>query len=95
MSSSLNRETSSAPGGSGRLAPRRDAFLAELHSLGYAKKTVDDYRCAVDWFCARVHARDPASVDVGVELAATRQRKQLIARFIGHLGRQTLSTHPV
>ncbi len=85
MSSSLNRETSSAPGGPGRLAPHRDAFLAELRSLGYAAKTVDDYRCAVDWFCARVHDRDPASVDVCVELAVTRQRERLIARFIGHL----------
>ncbi|MCY4646304.1 MAG: site-specific integrase [Gammaproteobacteria bacterium] len=85
MSSSLNRETSSAPGGPGLLTPHRDAFLAELRSLGYAARTVGNYRCAVDWFCARVHARDPASVDIDVELAATRQRKRLIARFIGHL----------
>lgn len=85
MSSSLKRETSSAPGGPGLLAPHRDAFLSELRSLGYATKTVDDYRCAVDWFCAQVHARDPACVDIGVELAATRQRKRLIARFIAHL----------
>ena len=70
----------------GWLAPHRDAFLIELVRLGYAAKTVGDYRRAVDKFCERVGACGRGAGETGIERLATQERRSgCVARFIAHL----------
>ena len=85
MSSILDRKRPSATKGVGWLAPHRDMFLTELGRLGYAAKTIGDYRRAIDGFCAQVEARGLDAGEIGSELPVGQKRKECIARFIEHL----------
>ena len=98
MSSNLVHEPSSAPRGSGWLAPHGDTFLAELGGLGYAARTIGYYQSAIDGFCALVDARGLGAGEIGTEFAesrnglrgkglthAARERPRCITRFIEHL----------
>ena len=85
MSSNLEGKPSSATKGVGWLAPHRDTFLTELGELGYAAKTIGDYRRAIDGFCSQVEARRLDAGEIGIELPTGQERKGCIARFIEHL----------
>ena len=85
MSSNLKDKQSSATKGVGWLAPHRDTFLTELGRLGYAAKTIGDYQRAIDGFCVQVEVRGIDAGEIGIQLAAGRERKECIARFIEHL----------
>ena len=82
---SLHDERFPGPNGPVWLASHRDTFLTELGRLGYAAKTIGDYRRAIDGFCLQVEARGLSAGEIGTELAAAQERKAHIKRFVAHL----------
>ena len=100
MPSDTNRtRISSAPCPGAWLIPHREAFLAELETLGYAAGTVRHYRDNIDLFCRQVAIRGlgPADIDAAAlaqlhqaipalrTLNARRTRHACISRFTDHL----------